>query len=434
MGGGGPGAGTRSAAPTLVRGHAGAGRRADAALRGGRRGPVHAPALPAGRCGGTRPPGKGGHSGDGRPARRAVASTDRMDVEVAIVGGGPVAATLAMLLARAGRSVIVLEKSALPRDKPCGEGLMPSGVKVLAQLGIDLVAEGFPVVHSVRYRLASGGSVRGDLATGHGCGVRRARLDPLLAARAAATPGVTFVAGCPALGVRVGARSAKVDTQRGELTARVLVGADGLRSAVAGWLGWSRPSRAPRRGPRHALVGHLAVDAGQTPDEILVTLLGDVEVYTAPSGPGEMLVAILGPRGTLRRPGSSVRESYRWAVERAHPLWAAAPFTGRVWGAGPFLTAPRTVAAGRAFLVGDAAGFLDPLTGDGIAAGLMQAEALARLLDDRVDISATPEVAAAGAAYRAWRARQWRRRRMVTHLALSVSGSAALARRALSGL
>src|SRR5215831_11178731 len=183
-----------------------------------------------------------------------------MDAEVAIVGGGPVASALAMLLARGRRRVIVLEKAALPRDKPCGEGLMPSGVKVLARLGIDLVAEGFPAVCGVRYRLASGGSVRGDLATGHGCGVRRLRLDSLLAARAAATPGVMFVAGCQALGLRLGAGSVQLDTQRGQLTARVLIGADGLRSAVAGWLGWTGPSRLSWKAARHALVGHLAVD------------------------------------------------------------------------------------------------------------------------------------------------------------------------------
>ena len=160
-----------------------------------------------------------------------------MDADVVVVGGGPVGATLAMVLARAGRRVTVVEKATLPRDKPCGEGMMPSGVKVLARLGIDLVAEGFPAVGGVRFRLANGRSVRGDLFTGPGCGARRIRLDPLLAARAAATSGVTFLAGCAALGLRTGTESVCLDTQQGELTARVLVGADGLRSQVAGWLG-----------------------------------------------------------------------------------------------------------------------------------------------------------------------------------------------------
>src|SRR5262252_5624549 len=124
-----------------------------------------------------------------------------MDADVAVIGGGPVGATLALLLARAGRRVTVVEKAVLPRDKPCGEGLMPSGARVLAAAGVDLAAEGFPRVDGVRYRLASGASVRGDLRSGPGFGVRRLRLDALLAERAASTPEVTFVTGCAALGV-----------------------------------------------------------------------------------------------------------------------------------------------------------------------------------------------------------------------------------------
>ena len=356
-----------------------------------------------------------------------------MDADVVVVGGGPVGATLAMLLARAGRRVTVIEKATLPRDKPCGEGLMPSGVKVLARLGIDLLAEGFPAVGGVRYRLASGRSVRGNLATGPGCGVRRIRLDPLLAARAAATSGVTFVAGCAALGLRTARECVRLDTQHGELTARVLVGADGLRSPVAGWLGWAAPPPRPEAAPRHALVGHLAVHGGHIPDEIVVTLLGDVEVYAAPCGQGEVLVAVLGPRGRLRRVGRSVLESYRATVERAHPELAGAPLAGRVWGAGPFRTSPRTVAEGRAFLVGDAAGFLDPLTGDGIAAGLAQAETLGAHLGGMTDLAPQLEVQAAAASYRAWRGRQWRRRHRVTGLALALTRSPGLARRAMAG-
>lgn len=357
-----------------------------------------------------------------------------MDADVVVVGGGPVGATVAMLLARAGRRVTVVEKATLPRDKPCGEGLMPSGVKVLARLGIDLVAEGFPALGAVRYRLASGHTVRGDLTTGYACGVRRLRFDPLLAARAAATSGVTFLAGCAALGLRVARECVRVDTQHGELTARVLVGADGLRSPVAGWLGWAPPPRRPEAAPRHALVGHLAVHGQQIPDEIVITVLGDREVYTAPSGHDEVLVAVLGPRGRLRQTGRGVLESYRATVERAHPELAGAPLAGRVWGAGPFRTWPRTVAEGRAFLVGDSAGFLDPLTGDGIAAGLAQAETLSRQLGGLTDLARPSEVAAAAATYRGWRSRQWRRRRVVTGLALTLTGSPALARRAMAGV
>jgi flavin-dependent dehydrogenase len=345
-----------------------------------------------------------------------------MDADVAVVGGGPVGATLAMLLGRAGRRVIVLEKADFPRDKPCGEGLMPSGVAVLASVGIDLASEGFPAVDGVRYRLA-GGSAKGVFRAGTGCGVRRARLDALLASRAAAAAGVELVTGCAALGLSVGASDVRVATARGSLRARAVVGADGLRSQVARWLGWARP---PGGRARHALVGHFARENPLR--EIVVTLLDEVEVYTAPSGPGELLVAVLGPPGTLRHPGMSVAETYRALAARAHPELRGAPLTGRVWGAGPFRVAPRTVAQGRACLAGDAAGFLDPLTGDGIAAGLTQTAALAGLL------VANPDTSGAAARYRAWHARQWRRRRVVTSLALALTGSTTLAGRALAGV
>ncbi|TMC06132.1 MAG: NAD(P)/FAD-dependent oxidoreductase [Chloroflexi bacterium] len=264
-----------------------------------------------------------------------------MDADLAVIGGGPVGSTLALLAARAGRRVTVIEKGRLPRDKPCGEGLLPSGVRVLASAGIDLAAEGFPVVAGVRYRLEGGPTVRGDLQPTPGRGVRRTRFDALLAERAAATPGVTLVCACAASAVRVEPGAVRVETAAGPLRARAVVAADGLRSATARWLGWARQ---PEGRGRHALVGHLAAGPQALGDEVVVTLLDGMEVYAAPAGPDEALVALLAPRGSLRRPGATVTESYLEAVRRAHPGLAGAPLTGRVRGAGPFWTRPRTVA------------------------------------------------------------------------------------------
>src|SRR5215467_5899999 len=98
-----------------------------------------------------------------------------MDADLVIIGGGPVGSTLGLLLARAGRRVAVLEKGRLPRDKACGEGLLPSGAGVLAaaEARPKVAAHrgaACPPVAGVRYRLEGGASVRGDLRSGLGRG------------------------------------------------------------------------------------------------------------------------------------------------------------------------------------------------------------------------------------------------------------------------
>ena len=148
-------------------------------------------------------------------------------------------------------------------------------------------------------------------------------------------------------------------------------------------------------------------------------------MYAAPTGPDELLVAVLGGKRGLRADGESARAAYARMVTTAHPeVQIAADHP--VQGAGPFWVRPSRVAGQGVFLLGDAAGFLDPLTGDGLSDGLVAAQQLARIIAAH---EPGPE-----RAYRRWEAGQWRRRVFVNRLALTLTGSSVLARRALRRL
>src|ERR1700682_1357791 len=157
----------------------------------------------------------------------------RLDADVVVVGGGPVGSVLAMLLGHSGVRTVVLEKSSFPRDKPCGEGLMPGGVAILEELGIDLSREGFPPLEGITYRTLDGGSASGAFRPGpglpdHGFGVRRLLFDALLAEKAGATPNVGLETGCALQAIERTGGGFKLQTARGRLSARRVVAADGL--------------------------------------------------------------------------------------------------------------------------------------------------------------------------------------------------------------
>ena len=343
----------------------------------------------------------------------------RADGDVVVIGAGPVGSALAVMLGRAGLKTLLLDRAHFPRDKTCGEGLMPAGARVLEALGIS--TEGFPRLGGVTYRVPGTASLEGSFGRGGaGRGTRRLAFDQLLVEVASATPNVDVLLGSQATGVDPRERDAIVTTTSGAIRARYVVGADGLRSQVASWMRLWRPPA----GRRLALTGHVTAP-GHAFERIVVTLLDGCEVYLAPTSSDEVLVALLGSKDALRTPGETVRAGYARRVAHAHPELAGA-MTSSLRGAGPFWIRPATVAAARVFLVGDAAGFLDPLTGDGISAGLLAARRLAGLLGAGVE---RPD-----RAYRRWEASQWRRRVFMTRLVLTLTGSAWLRRRALCGL
>jgi flavin-dependent dehydrogenase len=342
-----------------------------------------------------------------------------IDAEVAVVGAGPAGSALAAMLGRAGVRTVLLDRARFPRDKPCGEGLLPAGVSVLEEIGVPL--HPFPTLGGVSYRVPLAGSANGDFVNGTtGRGVRRLAFDHLLAGHAQSTPNVEAWFGCDAGGLELRSRDVVLRTNAGDIGCRFVIGADGLRSRVAGWMGWARAPRSRRFG----LVGHLAAPRHGV-DRVVVTLGPAAEVYSAPTGPDELLVAVLSSKRGLRDRDEPAREAYARHVRSAHPELSV-PGDVTVHGAGPFWVRPTRVAAGPVFLLGDAAGFLDPLTGDGMSDALVAARKLASLIS-----SEEPDPAL---HYRRWERGQWRRRLFVNRLALTLTGSSGFARRALRGL
>ncbi|MGW7100954.1 NAD(P)/FAD-dependent oxidoreductase [Streptomyces sp. NPDC054883] len=281
-------------------------------------------------------------------------------IDLLVAGGGPAGLATAIQGALAGLEVVVAEPRPTPIDKACGEGLMPGAVRRLAELGVPVTGRAF---HGIRYvDGVNGQRAEGLFRDGPGRGVRRTDLQAALAARAAD------------LGVRVVARrvaEVRQDEHRvgaAGLTARYLVAADGLHSPVRRALGLSAPP-APRRPARYGLRRHYAVAPWS--DLVEVHWAARCEAYVTPLGPRRIGVAVL----------TCEQAPFEEQLARFPLLSARLPPPGpgdAVRGAGPLRQRSRARVAGRVLFVGDAAGYVDALTGEGLTLALAAAGELVR--------------------------------------------------------
>ncbi|HSP64960.1 MAG TPA: FAD-dependent monooxygenase [Candidatus Deferrimicrobium sp.] len=161
-------------------------------------------------------------------------------------------------------------------------------------------------------------------------------------------------------------------------------------------------------------------------DRIIVTFTGRQEWYQAPVGPDLLLVSTLGDRQAI----GATAHDYAAAARLTLPVLRDAELVGRPLAAGQFRQRPRTVAADGLFLVGDAAGYDDPTTGEGIGIGLLMAERLANNL--AALLAGSTDRRTAEAAHRNDVARLRRNGSRVTALALLMTRRPWLARRAIA--
>lgn len=272
--------------------------------------------------------------------------------DLIIAGGGPVGLAAALFAARAGLDVEIREPRGGSIDKACGEGLMPGALGLLTDLGIDPPGH---VLRGIRY-VDGTYEARALFRHGLGRGVRRTTLHQSLreAVDAAGVP----VTARPVRSVTQDSTRVLVDGD----SAAYLLAADGLHSPVRRLLGLDVADHGERRFGQRA---HIATTPWS--DCVEVHWSPGAEAYVTPVSEDMIGIAVLSSRTGPLTEHLSALPSLR-ARLAGHDLVGTR-------GAGPLRQRSRRRVAGRVLLAGDAAGYVDALTGEGIAAGLAQARA-----------------------------------------------------------
>jgi flavin-dependent dehydrogenase len=277
------------------------------------------------------------------------------DADVLVAGGGPGGLATALQARRHGLSVIVAEPRDVPIDKACGEGLMPGGLAELTSLGVD--PAGLPL-RGIAY-VSGHRRAEAHFRPGPGRGVRRTTLHAALAARAKEQD--TDWVSTRITGVEQDAHGVTAAGVR----ARWLIAADGLHSAVRRAVGIGAVAGWPRR---YGVRWHFAVPPWSDFVEVHWSARG--EAYVTPVEPDLVGVAILSDR----------KPQLNWFPSLAAHLSGADGGPPR--GCGPLRQVVSRRVSGRVLLVGDAAGYEDALTGEGISLAVKQAAAAVQAIVD----------------------------------------------------
>jgi flavin-dependent dehydrogenase len=345
-------------------------------------------------------------------------------VEVAIVGGGPAGLAMAIHCAQRGLSTVVLERKAAPVDKACGEGVMPTGVRALEAMGVrSLIGPSdCAQFHGIRYVQEDGSSAEGRLPA-CGLGIRRTSLVAALCSRARGA-GVVLRDKTRVLRHQRSQRGVLLETEGGEVESQMLIAADGLASPLRHAEGLDGPAM---RRSRFGLRQHFR----RMPwtNFVEVYLSAGMEAYVTPVGPHEIGIAFLWEDGKLagRASVDSLRARFPVLSERL----AGAELESTTLGAGPLERRALARVADRFALLGDAAGYVDAITGEGLSLAFACADALASLLPDALAKGASRK---ALAPYERAFAHHFRRYAWVTRSVLAASRHLGLRRQLIGFL
>jgi geranylgeranyl reductase family protein len=327
--------------------------------------------------------------------------------QVVIVGAGPAGTASAILLHRLGHDVLLLDRATFPRDKPCGEYSSPQTLTILRRLGVAAEIEALPPhrLYGMRVYAPNGTHYTVDYhsVTGehYALSIPRLRLDNVLV-QGAKRQDVEVREGwrVTAVGPWDGAgRTLTVRTREGErrIRAQLVIGADGHHSVVAKEAGLTA-ARWQHRWPRR--VGIMAHYEGVTSmDRYGAMVVGPRGFHgysgIAPLGGGLTNVAFVFDMDALKRRGTTLERFFEQSINALPPVreaLAGARRVSKIHGVGPLAQGARRAVADGLLLVGDAAIYLDPFTGEGVYKGLRSAELAVETADRALRAGKTDEV------------------------------------------
>ncbi len=309
--------------------------------------------------------------------------------DVVVVGGGPAGAATAILLKQAGHDPLLLDKATFPRDKPCGEYSSPQTIEILRRLGVAAAVEVLPPhrLHGMRVYAPNGTHYTVDYhaVTGehYALSIPRLALDNVIL-DGAKRQGVEVREGTRVKGVgpyEDGGRTLTVQTREGEaqIRARLVIGADGHHSVVAKGAGLHAARWQHRWPQRVGIMAHYEGVATMEKYGAMVVGPRGFHGYSgiAPLGGGLTNVAFVVDMRAMKRRGVPMEQFFAQCIEALPPVREAligAHRVGKIHGVGPLAQGARRAVADGVLLVGDAAIYLDPFTGEGVYKALRGAE------------------------------------------------------------
>ena len=307
--------------------------------------------------------------------------------DLVVVGAGPAGSAAAIAAQRAGMSTLLLDAQGPRRDKTCGDGLTPRAVDTLVRLGLDV-----PVYRNKGLKLHGfGGDVVAPWPRGEGSASPRARFDAMLVSEASLA-GATVRHDCAATGVRFsGGAISAVETEQGEVRARWVIVADGVRSPFGKLLG-----RTWHRGQVYGIAAR-SYCASPFSDE--PWMHSHVELRDAggviqpgygwifPLGDGTVNLGC-GDLSTHARPAKvNTKKLLALYASQQREAWQLGPEKAVASALLPMGGAVSNVAGPNWALVGDAAACVNPLNGEGIDYGLETAVLAVDLIADGGDLT-----------------------------------------------